>query len=285
MRGGLARLGMRDLPSKERLIPRDLPDSIEPDPGQRVRGSVTILRGCVTDRLFRSETLAAGRLLAHFGYRVSFGAPGCCGALHRHAGLADSALRLSRERARNLLREPLSGATHDALTPHVIVSDSAGCHAALLEPLAEEPALHDLARRLTDTPSLLSTLELPPPAHPIEEPVAFFPPCHQSHGTHTVSATRALLEHVTKAGVVDLVGEDFCCGAAGMYVMRRPEKSHELVERALERWERSGSPRIIATGNPGCLLRWESLIGAGANVEVVHPVTLLARAFCGPEPL
>ena len=39
-------------------------------------------------------------------------------------------------------------------------------------------------------------------------------------------------------------------------------------------------PRVVATGNPGCLMQiGAGLIAAGLDVEVAHPVELLDRSY------
>ncbi|MGA1533904.1 MAG: (Fe-S)-binding protein [Planctomycetota bacterium] len=277
-RGG-ARLGRSrrpaalppDTPGPPRLRPARAasPPAATSRLSTETKGRAVLLRGCIADRVQDRETRLAARLLSHFGFEVSISAPGCCGALQRHSGLVDLARELSLERARDLL----SG------EPDAIVVDSAGCGSALHEPLSDAPELHAVAERGTDTPSLLATIGLPPPPHPIPGPVVFAPPCHQSHGTRSTEATRSLLEHITEGEVVLLPGEEQCCGAAGTYFLRRPAKSRQLGERAKERWERGGRVKTLATGNPGCLLRWESLLRREPGVEVAHPVTLAARAY------
>lgn len=274
VRRWLPRRLARDVPSMHRLRPATLPPVVEPAEGATMRGRVTILRGCIADRCFSDETRAAAGLLALAGYRVEFGSAGCCGALHRHAGLGERARTLATERARDLL----------ATRPDQVVVDSAGCGAALGEPLDDDPDARALAALVTDTPSLLDGVALPEPVEPVEGPVAFFTPCHQAHGTGTGAATRRLLERVFPDGVVDLPGTEHCCGAAGLYLLRRPSRSREIGERARARWVSAGRPRL-ATGNPGCLLRWESLaredVGSAPPVEVAHPVMYAARHWLG----
>jgi len=254
-----------ELPSASRLRPRPLPAAIAAR-GPR-RGRVALMRGCFADRLCRGETIAAGELLAAAGFDVEFGAAGCCGALHRHAGLLDRSRALARERARDLL----------ASDPDRVVVDSAGCAAALLEPLDADPAARELALRLADTPTLLEAIDLPFIAPAPGTRVALAVPCHQAHGTRTTRATRALLERALPGALVELPGDDLCCGAAGFYSLRRRERSRAIGSLARVRWERAGRPEI-ATGNPGCLLRWESLL-AGQDVRVDHPVVWAARAL------
>jgi glycolate oxidase iron-sulfur subunit len=52
-----------------------------------------------------------------------------------------------------------------------------------------------------------------------------------------------------------------------------------LLERKVDHVLSTGAS-VVATGNPGCLLQvLNGLRQRGANVRVVHPVTLLAEAY------
>jgi len=272
----LRRIPGLEIPSKHRIRQRPLPKRMLPS--TRERGRVTVMRGCIADHWFREETRAAGALLALAGFHVEFRSAGCCGALHRHAGLEHSAAELARNRARDLLK----GSASPSEPPDHIVIESAGCAASLLHPIVEDPALQEVAARVTDTASLLTRCEMPEPTRPFADPIAFFPPCHQQHGTEahqraTVSSTRELLERVAPGALVTLPGEQYCCGAAGTYMLRERTKSQAIGKLALERWEQVGRPHI-ATGNPGCLLRWESLI-QGSGARALHPVVIAAHGW------
>ena len=265
-----------EIPLQHRLRQPPLPSRMLPN--TRERGRVTMMRGCIADHWFREETRAAGALLALAGFHVEFRSAGCCGALHRHAGLEQPAAELARKRARDLLK----GFATSSDPPDHIVIDSAGCAASLLSPIDEDPALQEVAKRITDTATLLTHCEMPEPTRPLTEPVAFFPPCHQQHGTNThqrgtVATTRKLLERVAPGVLINLPGEEHCCGAAGTYLLREREKSQAIGTLALKRWEQVGRPHI-ATGNPGCLLRWESLIH-GSGARAFHPVVIAAAAW------
>ena len=55
--------------------------------------------------------------------------------------------------------------------------------------------------------------------------------------------------------------------------------SRELLERKLAHIVATGAG-VVATGNPGCSVQLEAGLRAqGRAIEVVHPITLLARAY------
>ncbi|MEE8142259.1 MAG: (Fe-S)-binding protein [Planctomycetota bacterium] len=258
-----------ELPNRERL--RDP----APIPGEwpahgKQRGTIAMLRGCVADRWFRDETLAAAWVLSLQGWRVTLPEPHCCGALHRHAGLLEEAHALSRRCAELLLKE----------RPDYVVVDSAGCAAALAEPLEKtDPVCAELAARCRDTLGVLAEKGWTPPAQKISGDWVVAPPCHARHGKLGDDSTRQILSETLANGYSELPPPGHCCGAAGLYLLRRPALSRAIGETALERFQRSGASGVIS-GNPGCLLRWEFLLrGRRPPAEAAHPVMLLKRAY------
>ncbi|MHC4956926.1 MAG: (Fe-S)-binding protein [Planctomycetota bacterium] len=228
-----------------RFPPREAP-AAWPDPPSRPRARVALHLGCVLPALFPALAADTARVLTRLGFHVEVpSGQGCCGALQRHAGLDDAALRERNERA-------FRG--YD-----IVVSAAAGCSAT--------PGLTDVCALLLDE-SLAGRLE------PVT--VAYDAPCHLLHG-QGIDASRLLdsIEGVTR---VELEGDDRCCGAGGLYMEREPELARAVREEKLDAIERSGA-RVVTTPNPGCMVwLWRGLRERGSAVEVVHPVTLLARA-------
>ncbi len=264
-----------DLPARHR---RRAPAPLDPPPPAAAeRGCVTILRGCITDLWFRDETRAAAAVLARNGWRVEYSAPGCCGALHRHAGLADLSARLARTCAEAALARGGGDGP--------VIIDSAGCAAALREPLSGSgDAARELATRVTDTMSLLARHGWSAPRARIPGDWVVAPPCHQLHGGGDPDGTRAVLEAILECGYRELSPPAHCCGAAGFYLLSRPRLSRRIGAAALERFRASGARGVISA-NPGCLLRWESLLGRLPGTEAVHPTTVLERAYRIESPV
>ena len=200
----------------------------------------------MTDALFPRLAREAALVLTHLGFHVD-PVEGCCGALHRHAGLDDSKQRHGVKR----LRE-----THD-----LVVSAAAGCSAT--DGVTDLTALlMEHAPFYGDAPTMR---------------VAYDAPCHLLHA-QGVDAS-ALLDSIPGVERVPLPGADQCCGAGGLYMKMQPDLASQIRARKLDAIEASGV-ECVATGNPGCLLwLWKGLRARGSKVEVAHPVTLLARTF------
>ena len=248
--------GNEDLPARHRLRPQPpVPQLLEPS-GQ-ARGTVSILRGCVADRLFREETHLAARLLARAGWRVLVPAAGCCGALHHHAGLVEAG-----QRHASLRWKDLSAAEVD-----FVVVDSAGCGSHLLgQRDSDSPPITDTATLLANEGGFVAQSRLP-------GRWAISVPCHQQHSDLDSTTGISIIESCVEERV-ELPAQDHCCGAAGMYLLRRRKLSRKIGKMAHERFEKSDADAIVS-GNPGCLLRWEGLLGSS---RAKHPVQILAQS-------
>jgi len=222
-------------------------------------------------------------VLTRNGWSVELGEEGCCGALHRHAGYLEEAESLERSTASTL----------ESGDVDFIVSDTAGCSAALLEPLENDGASIGIGAKLTDTMGLLHHQGYSAPPRRLEGAWRVAPPCHHRHGELDEEPTQAILETIVEGGYSELPGPDHCCGAAGLYLLRNASVSRRIGAAALSRYESTmpwnsaphsnGASTGIIAGNAGCLLRWETLLESH-GAEAIHPVVALDRAYrAGPS--
>jgi glycolate oxidase iron-sulfur subunit len=112
-----------------------------------------------------------------------------------------------------------------------------------------------------------------------ETRVTYHEACHLCHGQKITRQPRDVLRAVPGLKLVELPESTWCCGSAGIYNITQPEMATQLQKRKLGHIISTGA-RVVATANPGCLL--QLINGAkqiGYALEVVHPVTLLARAY------
>lgn len=247
-----------------------LPELI-PALGKR-RGRAGLLVGCVQRFFYSDVNRDTARLLAAAGYDVvTPREQPCCGALHLHAGRIAEFRRMAPEVMATFARDL-----------DVIVVNAAGCGSALKEydrwlPDADAATF---ARAVRDVSEVLAESELPLREQRLT--VAYHDACHLAHGQRIRQEPRRLLESIPGLTLVDLPGAELCCGSAGVYNLLEPDIAEELGRRAVERIRRSGA-RIVASGNPGCLMQLSRHCRAqGLDIEVVHPVSLLARALRDP---
>jgi glycolate oxidase iron-sulfur subunit len=251
-RAGLARLPLRR------------GSRVEPDrpPGAE---HVWLFTGCVMDAWMRDTHRSTGALIEAAGASFAVSPDGCCGALHAHAGLGDSARRLAE---RVIASMPGDG---------TIVVNSAGCGAAMKDygHLVGTLEAAAFAARVVDVQEWLAPrLDLlPAPARRLG-PVIVQDPCHLRHVQRAHEPVRTVLRRV--ADVVELDDEGLCCGAGGAYSVLQPALAGVVRERKVaavaRATDRSGAT-VVASANPGCAMHL-----AAAGLTVRHPVDLVAEA-------
>jgi glycolate oxidase iron-sulfur subunit len=192
-------------------------------------------------------------------------AQGCCGALELHAGRLDAYAR----RARTLVMAFPGDLDF-------VVTNAAGCGAAMKEYGHHIPDIAGFAGRVRDVTELLADAALP--LGRLELTVTYHDACHLAHGQRLRGEPRRLLRRIPGLKLVELPDADLCCGSAGVYNLLEPGLARDLRDRKVARIVETGA-RVIAAANPGCLLQIS--VGCrdrGLDVTLVHPVELLARA-------
>jgi glycolate oxidase iron-sulfur subunit len=235
------------------------------------------------DTMFPAINHEAVRLLVLAGCRVEAPvAQTCCGALQAHAGLRRTARRLARRNA--LAFDP----GFDA-----IVSDSAGCGAALregghlLEHESDAERGAGFSAKVRDVAEVLATAGLPEPPRPLASAadpsrrlrIGYHDPCHLAHAQKVRNEPRRLLRALLGVELVDLPNSDWCCGSAGIYNLLHPEMADAQLAEKLDSIEKV-APELVVASNPGCLLHMARGARArGLNVRMVHLVEVLAMAY------
>ncbi|MFP4640531.1 MAG: (Fe-S)-binding protein [Guyparkeria sp.] len=225
------------------------------------RGTIGLFIGCTGEAMNANAARAAREVLAALGYRVITPREQvCCGAMHVHGGEPDPAEALRERNARVFL---------DAGVNEVVVLGTA-CRSEL----AALESSHDLRIREV-TEWLLETDPADWPA--MQTPgwrIAIHTPCSQRNHLGQAGATRALLERIPGLELVEIDGNERCCGAAGMHVLLYPEQARTLRAPKLASIA-SLAPDFVVSANVGCATH----LAGGTDVPVIQPVELLAAAF------
>jgi len=251
----------------------------ETPPGE-ARYRVALLTGCIQDLVFPDVNRDTADVLLANGCAV--GTPStqpCCGSLHAHNG--------DLEHARVLARRMLDLFPPDRYD--AIISNAGGCgsHLRRYGPLLhgdriyrERAILWD--EKIRDIQEWLIEIGCRPPraapfAHTTN--VTYHESCHLVHGQRISREPRSLLRLLPGVSLVELPESSWCCGSAGVYAITQPEQAERLLGRKIANIAATGAS-WVATSNPGCHLQIaRGLDGAGAGVQVAHPVSLLARAY------
>ncbi len=237
-----------------------------PEAGPRV----WLFAGCTGEALDARAVADALDVLAALGFRVRVPEKNvCCGALALHAGRPAEARALAARAAGAL--------ADDGEAP--VVAVASGCALTLAEADAlGQPALAARARELT---AFLAATPWPraPRLRPVRLRVLAHAPCSLAHGLRAGGAVEALLGRVPGLEVVRAADAPACCGGAGAYAFEEPELGAALRAQWAERLA-ALRPQAVATPNLGCAIQLASAAReAGLTLEVLHPVSLLARAL------
>lgn len=279
-RGGLGRAMSLLPPRATPAAPRGryMPDS-------QTRGRVQLFTGC-TGAAFEGNALTAARdLLLKLGYEVEVPtAQGCCGALDLHSG--DGA-RARAAAERNL---EAFGASE---TP--VIALNSGCRTQLREyaQLVPGDGTPAFSARVRDLCGFLLAHEQDLFAAPRRSPegrapagggddagvppeeraarVAVHLPCTLRNVLREHGTMLELLRRMPATEVVELDGNERCCGAAGSHMLTHPEAADALLAPKVEAVKQL-APEAVVTANIGCSLHLQAgLRRAGLQIPVLTP--------------
>lgn len=282
-KSGVLDLLPRPLQVMEKLLPplpttplrRSLPP-VTPAVGER-RYRVGFFLGCVMSLVFAKTSARTVRVLVENGCEVVFPkTQKCCGAPHAGEGDVDTLKLLARHNV----------ALFNSLELDYIVADCAACSAQTkeyAELLRHDPSYADAAERFAqkvrDVTELLGEIPLRQPLAEVRRKVTYHEACHLCHAQGVSRQPRAALRTLPGVNLVEMREATWCCGSAGVYNLTHPERAEQILQRKLDNIAATGAD-TVAAANPGCLLQLTA--GArerGLDVQVVHPVDLLAEAY------
>ncbi len=287
----LARLLPRSLRGMQEIVPYLEPHygrlpEILPAIGKR-RARVALFVGCAADAFFPQTTLATARVLQHNGCEVWVPrSQGCCGALHYHAGLVESAQGFAAANCDAFARGLAEGLDQvDA-----IINNAGGCgpvlkeYDHLLENSPQAAIGKKFQAKVRDISEFLVALGPVKPEHPLPIQATYHDACGLSHAQKIRQPPRQLLELIPGLELVPLAESELCCGAAGSYNLTQPEMSQQLGQRKAGHLLATGAAAIF-TGNVGCLLQiGRHLRSHRPDLWVAHPVEALWAAYSGQRP-
>jgi glycolate oxidase iron-sulfur subunit len=241
-----------------------------------------MLTGCVQDILFSDINRDTVEVLLANGCEVH--TPSlqyCCGSLHAHNG--------DLEAAREMARRNIDSFDLDQMD--VIITNAGGCgsHLKHYDRLLEHDPVYAAravlwSQKLKDIHEWLDEIGLRPPVPPLgseaeQTVVTYHHSCHLCHGQKVSRQPQDILRSVPGIKLVELKEADWCCGSAGIYNITQPEMAAQLQNRKMENVAAT-KVTLVATANPGCHLQLvNGALQKGMNVEVRHPVSLLAQGY------
>jgi glycolate oxidase iron-sulfur subunit len=239
-------------------------EEVYPAKGEE-RGKVGLFLGCVA-RMTDVATLNSSiYVLNCLGYTV-YVPPDqtCCGALHQHSGELRQAAALSKQ----------NESAFAALDISAIITTASGCGAQLFESRATDGhnKIIDISRFLVAAQGW-ANIEIAP----LPQRILVHDPCSLRNVMGGSAYPYELISRIPDVQVVPLAGNDQCCGAAGTYFIDQPEIAGMLLNDKISAVIESGAQYLV-TSNIGCAMYIANgLYEKKINVDVLHPVTLLAR--------
>lgn len=240
---------------------------------------VGLLTGCIQDLAFSNINRdTADVLLANNCEVITPRSQSCCGSLHAHNGAVDMAKELARRQIDSF----------DLDNVDAIITNAGGCGSHLKtygHLLHDDPFYATRAeqwdRKIKDIHEWLGQIGIRKPEHGagVTE-VTYHESCHLCHGQKVVNQPRQMLKAIPGLVLKELPESNWCCGSAGIYNITQPEQSTKLLKRKVQNIQQTGCT-VVTTSNPGCHLQIAN--GLGSTAEVTQPVTLLAKAYRGPQ--
>lgn len=225
------------------------------------RGTVGLFVGCTGDAMNAPAVTAARQVMRAMGYRVVTPTDQvCCGAMHAHGGEPSGARRLRARNARAFGKADIES----------IVVVGTACRAEL-DGLETEHAIP--VREITEWLLERSDEEWPALGK-LDQQVAIHTPCSQRNHLAAPNATRELLERIPGLKLMELDGNERCCGAAGLQALLYPNEAERLRAPKLKAID-GLSPDRVVSANVGCATH----LAAGADLEIRQPVELIAEAM------
>lgn len=248
-------------------------------PASNSKGQVILFKGCSGD-LFEEQTLLDSIVLLNAcGYDVTIPDKfSCCGAIKLRQGDNQGLLSQAQKTITNLLPY-LSNSQ-----AMVVLNNS--CSGQLqeydrFEQSNEGSTLDEadkVAQKSVDIIRFLLTAfkEGNVRFKPLTQKVSVHVSCSLKNVLKENELLLQLLQHIPHIQLQKL-NDKFCCGAAGSYMLSYPDVANRLLDDKIKDIEQQQSTLIVSS-NLGCTLHFkQGLEKRGKNVEVIHPVQLLAR--------
>jgi glycolate oxidase iron-sulfur subunit len=231
------------------------------------KGTVGLFVGCMGSLLDAETIHAAIKVLTTVGFNVYIPAQQtCCGALALHSGDKESAEQLA-----NINTEAYATQALDA-----IVTIASGCGSQL-----QDYAQTEFAGKVMDISQFLMQADsnLRDRLKPLATTVCLHTPCSLKNVMRAEQGALQLLQQIPELTITPLPKTIVCCGSAGSYMLEHSAMAEALLADVLNAAATTQAQYLVSS-NIGCALH----IAAGLqeqeiNMEVLHPVALIARQF------
>jgi glycolate oxidase iron-sulfur subunit len=234
-----------------------------------VKGTVGLFIGCMGSLLDHETVNAAIKVLATAGFNVCLPErQTCCGALDLHDGDIETAGQLAKINCSAFAEHGLDA----------IVTIASGCGSQL-----QEYQQSEFAGKVVDISQFLSrsACSLSEQLKPLTTPVCLHTPCSLKNAMREELGALRLVQQVPGIVITVLPESIQCCGSAGSYMLKHPKMAQALLGDLLDE-ALVPQPGYLLSSNIGCALHIAAgLRERGVEMEVIHPIVLIARQLRG----
>ncbi|EGW22924.1 (Fe-S)-binding protein [Methylobacter tundripaludum] len=230
-----------------------------------VRGNVGLFIGCMGSLLDHETVNAAIKVLTAAGFNVSIPEQQtCCGALDLHDGDNETSGQLAATNCSAFADKNLDA----------IITIASGCGSQM-----QEYQQAEFAGKVVDISQFLikSGCDLSEQLQPLAASVCLHTPCSLKNVMREEQGAVKLLQQIPEIKMTPLPASIQCCGSAGSYMLDHPQMAQALLSDLLG-VALKDQPEYLVSSNIGCALHISAgLRERGIALEVLHPVTLIAR--------
>jgi L-lactate dehydrogenase complex protein LldE len=235
---------------------------------------VQLFHTCLVNEIEPQVGMAVVRVLEKLGIEVEVPlAQTCCGQPAFNAGFHDDARVVARHSLDVL----------DA-TEGPIVIPSGSCGDMIIHQydmlFHDEPDYLEKAHRVSKrsrefSQFLHEVLDDTDIGAKVTAKVAYHPSCHLLRGLGVRGAPTELLRSVSGVELAEVADQDECCGFGGLFSVKMPDISGDMMNRKLANVEKSGADRLVSC-DFGCLMHLAGgLHRRGSKIKVQHLAEVL----------
>ncbi|MBT8438196.1 MAG: (Fe-S)-binding protein [Gammaproteobacteria bacterium] len=219
------------------------------------RKKIGIFTGCIGHQIDSKAINLTARLLDYCGLEAVIPrTQSCCGAIYQHEGHSDKAERLLQKNQQVFYHEDVEK----------VIFFASGCGTWLKQ--------GDFSMPVIEATRFIASLdEVARFRASIEGKIAIHRPCSLDSSGKGWDIMLQLIQAIAGEQLVELPGNDSCCGSAGLHFLKHPQAARQLLAPKLQSLM-DIAPRKLLTANTGCTLHfYNGIEERGLDIEVMHP--------------
>ena len=237
---------------------------------------ISLFIACYNDTLFPETGIAVTRVLERLGQTVEFPLQQtCCGQMHYNTGYHREAVPLVRRfvemfRDAEAVCVPSASCVAMMREHYEMIAKAEGDAAFLAEVRTLLPRVFEFSELL------VNRLHFEDTGAEFAHRVTYHPSCHSLRMLHVGDAPVKLLRKVRGLTLLELPGEEQCCGFGGTFAVKNADVSAAMMLEKNGCVLQTGAEVVTALDN-SCLMQiYGGLHRAGSPVRTMHLAEILA---------